>query len=234
VTLAKDKYEVGFLLAQQDVGKRIMGIITDTVWYVDPFRAKFESRSIKLPDLCLSGYRDLLKQHKKPPVLKNDELKQKMDDLAQVLMLPWWLNAKFKCFKEVVTQIYNCMEKYYDFLKKMQVRSAQNHASSTPVRSFNDNWSLEQIESDPSAKVPELYQPLLSGLSRMQDCYEPVCTQDKNMSLVMQVSGADGEKTLCCPSHMPYLPLHMEITWAIQYVSGGFLKIKKSAQVRRT
>lgn len=78
--------------------------------------------------------------------MKEPELKASLDALAEVLMYPWWTNPRFQVFYKCVNGLYKALEKYHKFLANQQERTNQNHASPTPVRSLNDNWSLKSIE----------------------------------------------------------------------------------------
>ncbi|XP_055999413.1 uncharacterized protein LOC130048586 [Ostrea edulis] len=171
-----DTFQVGFRRQQQDIGSKIINTLVETLWFIDPFLDKMKERSCKIPDeLYFCGYRDLKKCHKKyvGVQMKEPELKASLDALAEVLMYPWWTNPRFQVFYKCVNGLYKALEKYHKFLANQQERTNQNHASPTPVRSLNDNWSLKSIEGNPGQSVPTDCKSLISKLETL-DTYEAV------------------------------------------------------------
>lgn len=78
--------------------------------------------------------------------LKESQLKDRLDALAEVMLYPWWTNPRFQGFYKCVSDLYKSLQKNLKFLANQQERTRENHASHTPVRSINDNWSLKSIE----------------------------------------------------------------------------------------
>lgn len=56
----------------ETTGKLVIETITNTMWYLDPFWERLNSRSVSVPDCLrpLTGYREFRKQKKKLPKVK--------------------------------------------------------------------------------------------------------------------------------------------------------------------
>ena len=101
------------------------------------------------------------------------ELKLQIDELATVLLLPWFLNDKFQNFKAIMDQLLTSLQKYYNFLISQQERSQTVHMSKEPVRSVNDNWSFQIVQSPASLTVLDKYSLLVAACQNLP-YYEPV------------------------------------------------------------
>lgn len=62
-------------------------------------------------------------------------------------MLPWFLNTKFKTFKDVLDTLLKVLYKYHSFLENQKKRSNEVHKSPEPIRSLTDNWSFRIVDT---------------------------------------------------------------------------------------
>lgn len=62
-------------------------------------------------------------------------------------MLPWFLNTKFKTFKDVLDTLLKVLYKYHSFLENQKKRSNAVHKSPEPIRSLTDNWSFRIVDT---------------------------------------------------------------------------------------
>ena len=81
----------------------------------------------------------------------------------------WFLNVKFKDFKEKFESVLNGFIKYHAFLIQQRASSREQNSSTEPVRSNNDNWDLETVEG--AKKVKGCYHTVSETLETMP-CYE--------------------------------------------------------------
>lgn len=68
------KNKVGFTSHQiYNIGKDVVSTITNTMWFLDPFIEKLKDRTVNIPAMFsqLTKYRNLKKQHKKAPQVRN-------------------------------------------------------------------------------------------------------------------------------------------------------------------
>ncbi|XP_065929132.1 uncharacterized protein [Magallana gigas] len=117
------------------------------MWFLDPFIDKLKDRSVNIPAMFkeLTGYRNIKKQHQKAPQLVTSELKEKTENLAELLLIPWILCKDFASFYTGVKDLVTGLQKYLSYMSGMKERTAQNLRKSEPVRSFKDNWSLQKV-----------------------------------------------------------------------------------------
>lgn len=108
-----------------------------------------------------------------PFQITTGELKQQIDELVTLLMIPWFSIDKFQNFKSVIQEILTSMQKYYKFITAQQERSQAVHASKEPVRSINDNWSFRIVESTTSVTVEDRYSLLVTACQNLS-YYEPI------------------------------------------------------------
>lgn len=170
---------VGFNAQQVDtIGKNIISTITDSLWYLDTQHAKLKNRGIQLPQLFqrFQGYNDCEKNHKKPPMLTEAGLKENMDNLAEVLMNPWFANVQFSAFRSNVSDLVAAMQQYRDFLVQQNGRSHAGHKATETVRSFSDQWSYKELEAS-TGDTPEKYRELEMALSG-KSMYSPMSLID--------------------------------------------------------
>lgn len=77
--------------------------------------------------------------------LVTSELKEKTENLAELLLIPWILCKDFASFYTAVKDLVTGLQKYLSYMSGMKERTAQNLRKSEPVRSFKDNWSLKKV-----------------------------------------------------------------------------------------
>lgn len=77
--------------------------------------------------------------------LVTSELKEKTENLAELLLIPWILCKDFASFYTAVNDLVTGLQKYLSYMSGMKERTAQNLRKSEPVRSFKDNWSLKKV-----------------------------------------------------------------------------------------
>ena len=106
-------------------------------------------------------------------------MKQHIDLLADILMIPWFKKEKAKTLQEAVVQLVGGMEKYLKFLKEQSVRTSDHHKSTEPVRSQADNIAIEQRQ--PATVVKPQYLSIDTELADCDD-YVAVSLQDHEPS----------------------------------------------------
>ena len=174
------KANVGFLPQQKNTqGVHFVTVLTEAIWFLDPQTEKFNSRSIHFPELinCLWGCRDLKKQHKKIPEMKIDDLERHAENVASLLMSPWFMNQQFRLFRDCITELHDGIRKYVQYLNKLKPRVSARHESDEPVRGFHDHWSLEQIHGDSSIKIADEYKSVHESMKDLE-LYTPLSLQD--------------------------------------------------------
>lgn len=71
--------------------------------------------------------------------LVTSELKEKTENLAELLRIPWILCKDIASFYTAVKDLVTDLQKYLPFVTGMKERTAQNQRKSEPVRNFKDN-----------------------------------------------------------------------------------------------
>ena len=99
------------------------------------------------------------------------ELKEKIDSVADLLMLPWILNKTFSLFRSSVTSLVNGVNKYHSFMTVMKQKTTVNNQMEEPVRSLDDNFSIQVFERTLVVK-PE-YTALNQAVTQL-DNYKPL------------------------------------------------------------
>jgi hypothetical protein len=97
--------------------------------------------------------------------------------LADTVMMPWFLNDKFKVFRLACEQLIDGLQKYLSHLQQQQKRTAAAHAATEPVRSISDSWTMRVIEGNITEATQPSYRVLQSDLEPL-DMYEPLFLLD--------------------------------------------------------
>lgn len=95
------------------------------------------------------------------------ELKENIEKLGELLMLPWLMNADMSVLKIAIEGLISQMTKYHTFLTGMKKRTDTNQNKVEPVRGFNDNWTLRTIE--PNALFKAEYNALNQALCEVEE-----------------------------------------------------------------
>lgn len=100
------------------------------------------------------------------------DLKDNIDTLGHILLLPWILNPKFSKFQAAFDELLRGLQKYLDLLKSALQRTNKNHDKPTPGKNLNENWVLRVCETT-QQEVDRSYKPLIERLN-VVDMYETI------------------------------------------------------------
>ena len=98
------------------------------------------------------------------------ELKEKIDSVSDLLVLPWILNKTFSHFRSSLTSLVNGLNKYHSFMTDTKQITIDNNQMEEPVRSLDDNFSIQVFERTLVVK-PE-YATLNQAVTQL-DNYKP-------------------------------------------------------------
>lgn len=100
------------------------------------------------------------------------ELKENVNSISELLLLPWILNKNFTLFKDALVSLVDGVNKYYKFLTDMKERTAENSKSTEPIRNLDDSWSIQVFEGKTLA-VKRGYAALNQAVLEL-DYYKPL------------------------------------------------------------
>ncbi len=147
------------------LGKKIVSVLVDCLWYIDGRVHVFEKQSCKLPDFVtqFQGYnKPELSKHRKR-VAKNmsaSVVEAHSSSLFGCLQSAYWNGSNFQSFKPYVERLAGCLTEYSDKLSSQNKKVKKNHHSPVPVRQLSESLSVSIIKK--------------SGMS--YPCYDKACT----------------------------------------------------------
>lgn len=109
--------------------------------------------------------------------MKAEQLKEHIDAIATVLMVPWFMRSPLQRFKHDVDAFAKALKRYHSFLADQQARTAAAHRSSEPLRDPSDDWVLKDVDGHPSVTVRPEYRELADFVAA-QEPYKPVSLID--------------------------------------------------------
>ena len=115
--------------------------------------------------------------------LSSDDLLHHIQSLSDILTFPWFANSTFISFKNAVSGLTECLNKYHQFLTAQKTRTVAVHHSEEPVRSLKDNWVLNNIDGGPEIKIKSCYIKLHEKLQNME-IYQPLALAEFEPELV--------------------------------------------------
>ena len=136
--------KVGFPRRNQSLGTYIVDRLVEVLWYLDPHMEALAKKCCKVPEPFkrFKGYKDLKKQKKAKPILRQQDLQVHIDILGDIILTPWLDEPKLAQFKSQLSDLYNCLTKAKDQLSDQAQRTAANHNSTVPVRSLKSQRSI--------------------------------------------------------------------------------------------
>ncbi len=135
----------------------VVATLVNVFWYLDPHRERFKERSIHLPFPQFNGYYDWKAQKKPRPVVKSPELKDQMDELSSILMIPWWNADHVGTFKAKAVQLLDGMAKYYKYLNRNNESNTQRQQNEVTSIDFlfihQQRWKLHNFQTSLLEKI---------------------------------------------------------------------------------
>lgn len=176
-----EKAGLGFTVESLESGKNFLNAVTNSLWYVDPFIDRFNSRGLFHPLLFehLVGFNDPSKSKHRKLEMDRSSLLANAQQLDIVLEQAWINGPMWRPIKSAVKDLVEMMYKYADYLKQSLEKVKTNHSLTYPVRTLDDMQSLKLIQPKHVVKpsYASRYKSLTSHLDTMKE-FEPVCVDE--------------------------------------------------------
>lgn len=115
-----EKAGLGFTVESLESGKNFLNAVTNSLWYVDPFIDRFNSRGLFHPLLFehLVGFNDPSKSKHRKLEMDRSSLLANAQQLDIVLEQAWINGPMWRLIKSAVKDLVKVMYKYADYLKQ--------------------------------------------------------------------------------------------------------------------
>lgn len=115
-----EKAGLGFTVESLESGKNFLNAVTNSLWYVDPFIDRFNSRGLFHPLLFehLVGFNDPSKSKHRKLEMDRSSLLANAQQLDIVLEQAWINGPMWRPIKSAVKDLVEMMYKYADYLKQ--------------------------------------------------------------------------------------------------------------------
>lgn len=165
----------------QQRAKNFLNAVTNSLWYVDPFIDRFNSRGLFHPLLFehLVGFNDTSKSKHIKPEMDRSSLLAHAQQLDIVPKQAWLNGPMWRPIKSTVKDLVEMMYKYSDYLKQSLKKVKTNHSLTFPVRTLDDMQSSKLIKPKYVVKptYASRYKSLTSHLDTMKE-FKPVCVDE--------------------------------------------------------
>ncbi|CAB5361745.1 unnamed protein product [Rhizophagus irregularis] len=176
-------------------GTKFVSRLSNLIWYIDPHRSKFTSRSCHLPkfvdDLpeykAKSSYNQYyINSHHKKTEIQAQTLQRHVEAMENSLVQPWASDKKWEQFISEVIQLCEVSRKFIEYLDDVNKRMRIIHNSSVPIRNGIDH--IKVLDIDKTLTTNENYNEIIKLMHEKKE-FEPTCIDDLIPCNVIQPAG---------------------------------------------
>ncbi|CAB5394543.1 unnamed protein product [Rhizophagus irregularis] len=165
-------------------GAKFVYRLSNLIWYIDPHRSKFTSRSCHLPkfvdDLpeykAKSSYNQYyINSHHKKTEIQAQTLQRHVEAIENSLVQPWASDKKWEQFISEVIQLCEVSRKFIEYLDDVNKRMRIIHNSSVPIQNGIDH--IKVLDIDKTLTTNENYNEIIKLMHEKEE-FEPTCIDD--------------------------------------------------------
>ncbi|KAK3107717.1 hypothetical protein FSP39_020692 [Pinctada imbricata] len=167
--------------AVETIGKNFIAVLTNTLWYIDPYVDQLNERSCYVPKQFdrFFGLNDPRLRKKKLMPVESSKLLDHATNIDVQLELPFMQTERWKAVQELLTDMSTAIHKYVKYLENQRVKMKEIHGLDHPRRSPSEAEKLLLIHPNTVVKptFKARYKPLVDLISSAP-YNDPLCIDD--------------------------------------------------------